>query len=176
MGDLPAASQWSPVTTWQAKDGTKFNERRSEMKRLMNRLHKGEKGLTLIELLVVIAILGILTAVAVPMVIGFIEGGRVEAAASELRAVQLAVNAAMARAGVGRVTANNTMGIPVDMGPPLTISKTQNVRFDGVAVNATVGQFLTGGIAALEGTYSLADNATVTMTAFPGLSAPFPAP
>jgi type IV pilus assembly protein PilA len=135
------------------------------MKRLMNRLHKGEKGLTLIELLVVIAILGILAAVAVPLVIGFIERGRVEAADSELRAVQLAVNAAMAHQRLASINATTPRGFGADANPPITGADGGDHTVGGT----TVGAFIAGGFAAVEGNYHISANGTVTRNWFPGL-------
>jgi prepilin-type N-terminal cleavage/methylation domain-containing protein len=58
-----------------------------------NRALKSSSGFTLIELLIVISILGVLAAVVVLNVIGFMSSGRVEAKAVELKQVHTATGA-----------------------------------------------------------------------------------
>lgn len=69
------------------------------MRRLMKKLHRGEKGLTLIELLIVVAILGIISGVVIPNLGAFIITGRLSAANTELENVKTAALAFYAEHG-----------------------------------------------------------------------------
>jgi len=76
------------------------------MKRFMKRMHRGEKGFTLIELLIVIAILGIIAAIVVPNVAGFMTSGRLNAANTEVANVKTAAVGYLAEEGEWPTSSN----------------------------------------------------------------------
>jgi prepilin-type N-terminal cleavage/methylation domain-containing protein len=66
---------------------------------------RDERGFTLVELLIVVTILGILAAVVTTSLIGLTATAKTNACAEELRTVQTAVDALMAKNNITAVTA-----------------------------------------------------------------------
>lgn len=74
----------------------------------LRRTHRDERGFTLVELLVVVTILGILAAVVTSSLIGLTSTAKTNACAEELRTVQTAMDAMMAKNNIVGVTARAT--------------------------------------------------------------------
>jgi general secretion pathway protein G len=76
----------------------------------LRRTHRDERGFTLVELLIVVTILGILAAVVTTSLIGLTATAKTNACAEELRTVQTAMDALMAKNNITTVTAQAAPG------------------------------------------------------------------
>jgi type II secretion system protein G len=76
------------------------------MKRLLSLSHRNQRGFTLIELLIVIAILGIIAAIVVPNVSGFMTSGKLNAANTEVQNVKTAAVGYLAENGEWPTSSN----------------------------------------------------------------------
>ena len=88
------------------------------MFRAIQRAREEESGFTLIELLIVIVILGILAGVVIFSVGGVTDTGTTAACKTDLKTVQVAVEAYKAKNG----------GFPADLDPTLTVGTNQFLR------------------------------------------------
>jgi type II secretion system protein G len=76
------------------------------MKKLLSLSHRDQRGFTLIELLIVIAILGIIAAIVVPNVSGFMTSGKLNAANTEVQNVKTAAVGYLAENGEWPTSSN----------------------------------------------------------------------
>ena len=90
----------------------------------LRRMHRDERGFTLVELLIVVTILGILAAVVTTSLVGLTATAKTNACAEELRTVQTAMDALMAKNNItavtAKATANNDMTTVVANGEALS--------------------------------------------------------
>ncbi len=125
------------------------------MEKFMKMMHRGEKGFTLIELLIVIAILGIIAAVVIPNIAGFLTSGQVAAANTEAENVKTAELGFFANYSVWPDTSTNLTATGYISGV-LKAVYTFDTQY-GWAVNATPtvggwsGIVFTGGVQGIAG-------------------------
>jgi type IV pilus assembly protein PilA len=90
------------------------------MKKLLSLSHRNQRGFTLIELLIVIAILGIIAAIVVPNVAGFMTSGNLNAANTEVQNVKTAAVGYLAEHGEWPATSTELEGVFLEGAPKVT--------------------------------------------------------
>lgn len=97
-----------------------------------------KKGFTLIELIVVIAIIGVLAAILVPTMLGYVKKSKISSANSTASSIYKAINSALveldeegvdvggtwyATIAIGAVTLSDAAGASAEMQKPETVAK-----------------------------------------------------
>jgi type IV pilus assembly protein PilA len=90
------------------------------MKKLLSLSHRNQSGFTLIELLIVIAILGIIAAIVVPNVAGFMTSGNLNAANTEVQNVKTAAVGYLAEYGEWPATSTVLESVFLEGAPKAT--------------------------------------------------------
>ena len=118
----------------------------------MTRTFRGlrdERGFTLVELLIVVTILGILAAVVTTSLIGLTATAKTNACAEELRTVQTAMDALMAKNNLTAVTAkgaaDNDMTTVVGAGEALSPNYVRQPTTKGTYSWTAAGAVAAGG-------------------------------
>jgi prepilin-type N-terminal cleavage/methylation domain-containing protein len=92
------------------------------MKKLLSLSYRDQRGFTLIELLIVIAILGIIAAIVVPNVAGFMTSGNLNAANTEVQNVKTAAVGYLAEYGEWPATSTVLENVFLEGAPKATYS------------------------------------------------------
>jgi|GEM_PF-2173106 prepilin-type N-terminal cleavage/methylation domain-containing protein len=122
----------------------------------MKRTFESDKGFTLIELVTVIGIMGILAAVAMPVISMFIGAGQTEAADTEQGNVQLAVEAMIVDADSGTLSA---FADDID-----EFAEVQGIRATSAdGTEYSLDNYLSGGRYPLSRPYDIDMNGSVTV-------------
>ena len=121
----------------------------------MKILETGQKGFTLIELLIAIGILAVIVGIAIPNLSNLLGAGKAESAASELAAVQNAVDAMMARRGITAIVNPAGTATNIMTAFPSTTNITQQLNPDFMRQTTTKYH------------YTCVGNGTVTQTDTP---------